>query len=144
MLERSAIEGLIPHSGRMCLLDRVDSWGQSSIACVSQSHHHIDNPLREGGRLNAAVLIEYGAQAAAVHARLSGAGIGGSRTALIGAVKALKLHCRHVDPTQDVLLVSARNVLHSADCAIYEIDVRANGELLVEARVVLVIPIVPD
>ena len=86
----------------------------------------------------------HGAQAAAIHAGLSGAGIGGSRTALIGAVKALKLHCRVVEPKERRLLVSARNALQTADGAIYELDICAGGRQLVEARVVLLIPIIPD
>lgn len=144
MLNKSAIEGLIPHKGSMCLLDAVEHWDQQTVTCISTSHHLPHNPLLEDGRLSAMVLVEYAAQAAAIHACLTGAGIGGTRTALIGAVKALKLHCRCVTPSQKILTVAAQSILQSGGGAIYQVTVRAQDELLVEARIVLVIPKTPD
>lgn len=143
-LDKPAIECLIPHKGSMCLLDKVEQWDQQTVACISMSHHLPHNPLLEDGQLNAMVLVEYAAQAAAIHASLTGAGIGGTHTALIGAVKALKLHCRSVAPSQKILTVVAQSILQSGGGAIYQIEVRAQDALLVEARVVLVLPKTPD
>ena len=70
MLDRAAIDNLLPHAGRMCLLDRVLNWDTSSIRCRAVSHRDVDNPLREGGGLAVLVGIEYAAQAAAVHGGL--------------------------------------------------------------------------
>jgi predicted hotdog family 3-hydroxylacyl-ACP dehydratase len=70
MLDRSRILSLIPHQGRMCLLDRVESWSAEAIACSAVSHRDPANPLRRGGRLAAVCGIEYGLQAAAAHGAL--------------------------------------------------------------------------
>ena len=105
MLDRAAIDNLLPHAGRMCLLDRVLNWDTSSIRCRAVSHRDIDNPLREGGGLAVLVGIEYAAQAAAVHGGL-----------LSGATK----------PRSGVL-ASLRNVITARDW-LHEIA----GEILVE------------
>ena len=73
------VDELIPHAGSMCLLDTVERWDQDEIVCRASSHDDPDNPLSEDGRLAAVALVEYGAQAAAVHAALAGAGIGDGR-----------------------------------------------------------------
>ena len=139
-LDKLAIESLIPHTGTMCLLDSVEQWDEQAITCISASHHRCDNPLREAGKLSCAVLIEYAAQAAAIHAALTGSGIGAGRTALIGAVKALQLHRRYVSVELAVLTIIAQSILQSGDGAIYQIAVQAGDDLLIEARVVLVVP----
>ena len=66
-LDHAAIAARIPHSGRMCLLDRVLKWDAHGIRCSATSHRDKDNPLREAGGLAALAGIEYAAQAAAVH-----------------------------------------------------------------------------
>lgn len=105
MLDRAAIDNLLPHAGRMCLLDRVLNWDTSSIRCRAVSHRDVDNPLREVGGLAMLVGIEYAAQAAAVHGGL-----------LSGATK----------PRSGVL-ASLRNVITARDW-LHEIA----GEILVE------------
>ena len=67
MLDREAIAGLIPHAGDMCLLDRALGWDDFSIRCRSDSHRRSDHPLRRDGRLGAVHLVEYAAQATAIH-----------------------------------------------------------------------------
>lgn len=130
---------MIPHAGTMCLLDAVDCWDENSIRCHSTSHHNSENPLRENGKLASITLVEYAAQAAAVHAGLVDAGIGGTAKAFIGAIKSLKLHTQTVDDSIAVLNCSAQCSLQSAEGAIYELTVHGNDTLLMEARVVLVL-----
>ena len=69
-LDHAAIAARIPHTRRMCLLDRVLQWDASSIRCSATSHRDQDNPLREAGGLATLAGIEYAAQAAAVHSTL--------------------------------------------------------------------------
>ena len=69
-LDHAAIAARIPHSGRMCLLDRVLQWDAHTIRCSATSHRDQDNPLREAGGLATLAGIEYAAQAAAVHGAL--------------------------------------------------------------------------
>ena len=91
-LTRQQIAGLIPHRGEMCLLDRVVNWDERSIEATAWRHHDPRNPMLDEGELKSVCLVEYAAQAAAVHAALNQSGIGGERAAFIGAVKSLVLH----------------------------------------------------
>ncbi|SMN12212.1 3-hydroxydecanoyl-[ACP] dehydratase [uncultured Candidatus Thioglobus sp.] len=61
---------LIPHAGKMCLIDTVDVWDNDSIVCTTKTHQQPDNPLLSNGVLPISALIEYGAQAMAVHGAL--------------------------------------------------------------------------
>ena len=70
MLTRRHIMELIPHQGTMCLLDGVLAWSAEGITCAASSNLSPDNPLRRDGRLGAVCGIEYGLQAAALHAAL--------------------------------------------------------------------------
>jgi predicted hotdog family 3-hydroxylacyl-ACP dehydratase len=70
-LTRAQIMATIPHAGAMCLLDCVLDWDRVGIHCRSEQYHCADtHPLRHNNRLAAVNLVEYGAQAAAVHAGL--------------------------------------------------------------------------
>ncbi|MGE0115919.1 MAG: 3-hydroxylacyl-ACP dehydratase [Steroidobacteraceae bacterium] len=70
MLEKSQIEGLLPHQGAMFLLDRVARFDRDEIECSASSHRDPHHPLRHQGCLPAHVAIEYAAQAAGVHGGL--------------------------------------------------------------------------
>jgi predicted hotdog family 3-hydroxylacyl-ACP dehydratase len=69
-IAKSEIRQLIPHSGSMCLLDRVLDWNNNSITCLSRTHVDRTNPLRRGDGLSAVHAFEYGAQAMAIHGGL--------------------------------------------------------------------------
>lgn len=69
-MERESFCHLVPHAGRMLLIDRVISWDDQSLRASCRSHASVDNPLRQGGRLSAVHALEYGAQAMAVHGGL--------------------------------------------------------------------------
>ena len=141
LIDRAAIERLIPHSGSMCLLDTVVEWDSDTIVCGTASHRRADNPLLDSdGRLPAVILVEYGAQAAAVHAGLLQQTIGQGATAYIGAVKDLQLHAAVVDASIDVLQIQAQCLLTNNDGAIYRIQCGTEHCSLVTARVLLVLP----
>lgn len=71
MLTHEQLCALIPHDGAMCLLDRVVAWDDAGIHCCSDSHRLGDaHPLWRDNGIAAVHLIEYGAQAAAVHGGL--------------------------------------------------------------------------
>ncbi len=65
-----SIETLLPHAGRMRLIDSVISYDEQSIVCESDSHRAADHPLAEAGVLSIICGLEYGAQAMAIHGAL--------------------------------------------------------------------------
>ena len=71
------IAARIPHTGSMCLLERVLHWDAEHIHCLASSHAAPAHPLAVDDELGMANGIEYAAQAMAVH----GALLAGSETA---------------------------------------------------------------
>jgi predicted hotdog family 3-hydroxylacyl-ACP dehydratase len=115
----------------------------------------------EEGRLHCACLLEFCAQAAALHGALlhnieqnkeqngeqsgklqSGELPHGERTAArlayVGAVKNLELLCDYVDVAASTLAIEARCVVNNSSGSIYLIEARAQQQLLLRGRVVLV------
>ena len=68
---REVIATLVPHGGAMCLWDEAIEWDATRILVRTQGHRDPAHPLRNGGRLRALHLCEYGAQAMAVHGGMS-------------------------------------------------------------------------
>jgi predicted hotdog family 3-hydroxylacyl-ACP dehydratase len=65
------IAALIPHSGTMRLLDRIDAVSETELSCTALSHLSPENPLRSGAHLPVSAGIEYAAQAMAAHGALT-------------------------------------------------------------------------
>jgi predicted hotdog family 3-hydroxylacyl-ACP dehydratase len=65
------IRELVPHAGKMCLLERVVDCDTASIRCETRSHLDRANPLRRNGHLSSVCAIEYAAQAMALHGALT-------------------------------------------------------------------------
>lgn len=117
-LDRAQLAALIPHAGSMCLLDAVDDWTAEWIRCSSQTHIDEAHPLRRRGQLTALHLVEYGAQAMAVHGALLAQG--GPQAGMIGALRDIRLHVSRIDDLSQPLDVSATRRLARGDGLIYD------------------------
>lgn len=128
-MTRKEIAALIPHGEGICMLDEVVGWNDAGIRCRTQAVSE-GNPLAEGGRLHAPVLVEYAAQAAAVHAGLLGGdeGAGPDKPALVGAVRNLDLLEKPEMGTD--LEIEAWCTARSGDGAIYEFEVHQRHPLI--------------
>lgn len=138
LMDRRAIADLIPHGAGMCMLDELVRWDSDSIDCVSRSHQRSDNPLLHHGVLHCACLLEYCAQAAALHGALLQPDQGRASLAYLGAVKNLELLADRVDPAAELLTIAARCVLNNSDGSIYLVTASSSRQLLLRGRIVLV------
>jgi predicted hotdog family 3-hydroxylacyl-ACP dehydratase len=121
MLDKAAIAALIPHAGSMCLLDVVTEWTAEWIRCTSLTHLDPNNPLRSNDSLAALHLVEYAAQAMAVHgALLAGEG---PQPGMLGVLRDVRLHVERIDDLQAPLIVTATRRLARADGLIYDFSV---------------------
>jgi len=136
------IRRLVPHAGDMCLLESVESWDDASLICTTQTHRHADHPLRRDGALAAIHLIEYGAQAAAVHGGLIAQRDGGAiaKPGMLTALRDCKLHVERIDVVDAALIVRARKLAASSDGSLYQFEVSAGGKTLAEGRVTIATP----
>lgn len=142
MLPRSEFEQLIPHAGRMCLLDAVADWDDTHVHAVSESHRDPHNPLRSEGRLHAVHLAEYGAQAAAVHGALRARALSDAkaRPGMLVAMRDVQLHVEFIDDLPESLHVHAE-CLYADDAGTqYAFRVEHAGRELASGRVAIIHP----
>lgn len=110
MLARAEIARLIPHAGRMCLLDEVAAWDASTIRCLARSHRDPGNPMRAAAELPALCGIEYAAQAMAVHGRLSAAVAEQPRAGYLASVSDVVCAARRLDELEGDLVIEAEKL----------------------------------
>ena len=134
LIDAEQIANLIPHAGRMCLLEGVMAWDAESIRCTAVSHTRADNPLRRRGRLSALCGIEYGAQAMALHGALTAAEGQTQRAGLLASVRDLKCYASTLDAFDNPLLIDAQLLLSEANRVIYAFSVSCDGRPLLAGR----------
>jgi len=126
---------LMPQTGAMCLLDRVDFWDEARVACTSASHRRADHPLRRDGILAAVHLLEYAAQASAVHAALAAGGtVHETPVRYLASVREVILHVVRFDDLPADLRIDATCLLQMGSRAAYGFRVTADRRLLCEGR----------
>ncbi len=137
MIDEAEIRSLIPHAESMCLLQRVDDWNESSITCSTTTHRDAKHPLRSDGILSAIHLIEYGAQACAIHGGLlsRAAGEKSAKPGMLTALRDCKMHVEHVDNVDVRLTIIARKLIASGGGSMYQFAVKAGERVLAEGRV---------
>jgi len=136
MTAGQALAALVPHAGGMCLLDEVASWDETHICCRSASHRRPDHPLRRDGFLASLNLLEYAAQATAVHGGLL-AGPGGSPAMVLAAARDFDLHVTRLDDLQEDLHIDAERLLSIGNGVLYCFHVSADRQLLAEGRLTI-------
>ena len=136
LLNHAAIAARIPHTGRMCLLERVIHWDKNGIRCAAISHRDIDNPLRDSQGLSVWAAIEYAAQAAAVHGALVNLETA-PRTGVLAALRNVNVYCDRLDIVHTELIFSA-SLLHSDSAgAIYRFEAHDGEKLLIDGQFTL-------
>lgn len=134
------IAALIPHQGRMCLLEAVLACDAQHIRCRASSHRAADHPLRTPQGLLAPVAIEYAAQAMALHGALNAKpGVQG-RPGFLASARGVKLHVPRLDDVAGDLLVSVEHLAGDERQALYRFAVHDDGgRALVDGRATVVL-----
>lgn len=139
MIEHDELCSLIPHSFDMCLLDRVESWDDNNIVCYSSSHLLKTNPLRRDESLSSIHLLEYAAQAMAVHGGLHDREQGMQMTeGYLAALRDVKIELCELNNLQTKLRIEANKILSQAGNMIYTFSVSAEEIPLVTGRATVV------
>lgn len=140
-LDRAGIAALIPHSGTMCLLARLDTWDMQRIACAATNHRDADHPLRTRRGLLAPTAIEYAAQAMALHGALVGQATGRPATpGFLASARGVQLHVLRLDDlTDDDLRIEATRQAGDAQQILYTFHVSQAGCAIAEGRAAVVL-----
>lgn len=139
-LDRAGIARRIPHSGTMCLLDRLASWDAQAIHCTTATHAHPDNPLRTASGLMSPNLIEYAAQAMALHGGLLAPEGSEPSAGFLASARNVRLSVARIDDIDGELHVHAQRLTGDVSQILYQFAVKdAAGRALAEGRAVVVL-----
>ena len=147
-LDRAGIAALIPHSGAMCLLARLDEWDANGIVCVANNHRDVDHPLRTRRGLLSPTAIEYAAQAMALHGALVGQASGAAATpGFLASARGVQLHVLRLDDlpaashdvAPDELRIEATRQAGDAKQILYSFRVSHAGRELAQGRAAVVL-----
>lgn len=140
-MKRSAFAQLLPHTGRMRLVDQVLAWDSRHIRCSATSHRDPANPLAEAGRLHAVCGVEYAAQAIALHAALAASVQGGAAQAgYLGGIRRLQLARARLDDIPDELIIEAERQLADSSGLVYDFSIAAAAETVLAGRLSILLP----
>jgi len=139
MIVHEELCSLIPHSFDMCLLDHVESWNADTIVCHSHSHQLDTNPLRRDESLSSVHLLEYAAQAMAVHGGLHDREQGVQMTeGYLAALRDVNINLCNIDQLQSDLRIEATKILSQGGNMIYNFAVSSDDIELVSGRATVV------
>lgn len=138
-IEREAICQMLPHGAGMCLLDQVQSWDRQRIVCMSNTHLRDQHPLRNAAGLPMIALLEYGAQAMAVHACLLAQAQGAKmREGYLAALRDVHLGEGSLSDVTGPIRIEAVQVFQDGGNMVYTLSVTTHKRMLAEARVTAV------
>ncbi|MEO8017590.1 MAG: phosphotransferase [Pseudomonadota bacterium] len=127
---------LLPHRGTARMLERVARRDETSIVARTSTHRDEANPLRHGGRLASVALVEYGAQAMAMHGALRNRDAGlEPQSALLVSVRDFTATRDFIDDLPGELEIVARLLLATTTSWQYSFEARHEGELIASGRV---------
>ncbi len=139
-LDHAGIAALVPHRGRMCLLDRLCRWSAESVHCSAISHRDLDNPLRGESGLLAPCAIEYAAQAMALHGGLLAGRSGPPQGGYIASVRDVRFAVSTLHDIDGELQIHAHRLAGDAQLVSYGFEVTDSaGRRLVEGRATVVL-----
>ena len=134
-LTKEELNTFLPHAGAMRLIDRVESWDDTTIRCHARSHHDSANPLRHGTRLEAVTGLEYAAQAMGVHVGLL------NRTQLtegligyVGGLRDVVLSVDRLDECPAELTIDATRLFEGDNSFIYQFSISSGGRDVITGR----------
>jgi predicted hotdog family 3-hydroxylacyl-ACP dehydratase len=144
LLNHADIAKLIPHSANMCLLEQLLAYTADEIEVLACEHTHADHPLREAGRLFSTCLIEYAAQAMALHgALLAGAGFSPA-PGFIASVRNVQFHTLELDAAAAPMRICAQRLAGSEREVLYAFEVcDAHQTPLAQGRATVVLKLAP-
>jgi predicted hotdog family 3-hydroxylacyl-ACP dehydratase len=137
MIDQAGIRTLIPHAADMCLLESVVAWDDATITCESSTHRRANHPLQREGKLSSIHLVEYAAQAMAIHGGLVArkGGADGARPGMLTALRDCALHVERIDDVDGTLTIFARKLIAQGGSSMYQFEVSAQKKKLAEGRV---------
>lgn len=137
MMDRAALNRLIPHAGGMCLLETVEAWTGEWIRCRTACHRWEQNPLRRNGRLESVHALEIGGQAVALHGSLANSEEVGDPQApkYLGGIRDLTLIPEPLETIPEDLVVTATCLGSQGGSGVYRLMVSGGAREILSAQI---------
>nr|WP_255682866.1 phosphotransferase [Dyella sp. 2HG41-7] len=121
----------------MALIDAVANWTETTIHAIGERHKPGEHPLRNASGLHVVHLIEYGAQATAVHGALLASARGDTkmRAGRLISVRDAQFAIEYIDLSDGRLDIHAECFYADEQGAQYTFKVEQNGKLYATGRV---------
>jgi predicted hotdog family 3-hydroxylacyl-ACP dehydratase len=134
-LTKKELSTFLPHAGAMHLIDRVESWDDTTIQCCTRSHHDLANPLRRDTRLEAVTGLEYAAQAMGVHMGLLNRAQSTDRLiGYVGSLRDVVLSVDRLDECPAELTINATRLLEGDNSFMYQFSISSGGRNVMTGR----------
>ncbi len=134
-------ETLIPHSQGMSLLDTILAVANKKISCQTGSHLLAVNPLKVNGQLSKCHLIEYAAQAIAVHGGLLNKAQGNNEPQAGHIAMVKSVTWGKFNPNTANLTIMATKIMADDVSKLYEYQVSdAEQQIVCSGKVLVVHP----
>ncbi len=133
-VDEAAIRAVIPHAGNMCFWQCVESWDEQQLRARTATHRDPHHPLRDAQGLTSIHLIEYGAQAMAIHGGLLSA-TGAATPGFLASVRDFIADRPRLDDLTDDLIVTARKLVATENGSSYEFVIDAGAKRIASGRV---------
>lgn len=138
------LQRLLPHAGRMRLIDRIDSYDEHRIVCSSDSHRAAEHPLAHDGVLSIVCGLEYGAQAMAIHGALLApttlpSANTPARHGYLVAASDLRWTIERLDQCAAPLLIEAFSEFRQQHQVSYRFELRASDQAVLSGRALVLL-----
>ena len=137
MPQKSTLCQRLPHTGKMCLLERVVEWDEDTIQCAAVSHLCIDNPLRNNTGLPAVSGVEYAAQAMAIHGSLVFSD-SSPKPGVLARLKNLELKVDWLHDLEGELLIFADKLDGGERGAVYDFRIESRRRIMLSGRATVI------
>lgn len=139
MIGKDRIRSLVPHAGSMCLLDAVEQWDRKTIVCRTDTHRDPQHPLRRDGQLAAVHLIEYCAQAMALHRGLVSESEGErAPPGWLVSARDFKFEVARLDRLAGSIILRARELVYFEGGTQYDVAAESEGRAIGGGRISVV------
>jgi len=119
----------------MRLLERVESWDDSTIRCRAVSHRDPANPLRRDAMLDAVAGLEYAAQAMGVHVGLlDGRQSAGGSIGYVGGLRDVMFRIDRLDDCSGDLTIDAARLFADHRSFMYRFALSCDGQEVLTGR----------
>ena len=136
-LDRTALAGLLPHSGSMVLIDNVVAWSEKKLVCETRRHLDASFPLKEYDVVPASAGIELAAQAMAIHVAL--VRDDGPKQGLLTHVKNICFGNSSLNDASDLLTIEVRADRIGIRGCSYSFEIKSGGAACLNGRVGVVL-----